>query len=196
MNQELTVQRGAELATSDEIDTEDFVTFRTGGQLFGVSIQKVRDILNLDKIAFIPLAPRQVRGSINLRGHIVTVINVRICLGMPKYKPVKEEVFESEVDAETDGETETNGESQVATADKSASEASHVGVTVEYGPELYTLLVDDIGEVITVATRDKEAVPNTLESAWTKFARNVIQLEGELLVILDSDKLVDPDTHK
>ena len=71
-----------------------------------------------------------------------------------------------------------------------------MGVTVEYGPELYTLLVDEIGEVITVATRDKEAVPTTLESLWTKFARNVIQLDGELLVILDSDKLVDPGEHK
>ena len=181
MNQELTVPRGADLATLDEIDTEDFVTFRTGGQLFGVSIQKVRDILNLDKIAFIPLAPRQVRGSINLRGHIVTVINVRICLGMPNYEPVKEQVSESAADA---------------AADADVVEISHVGVTVEYGPELYTLLVDEIGEVITVATRDKEAVPTTLESLWTKFARNVIQLDGELLVILDSDKLVDPGEHK
>lgn len=189
MNQELTVQRGAELATSDEIDTEDFVTFRTGGQLFGVSIQKVRDILNLDKIAFIPLAPRQVRGSINLRGHIVTVINVRICLGMPDYEPVKEQVFVTESEGEADGHAEVAAEAD-------ADETSHVGVTVEYGPELYTLLVDDIGEVITVATCDKEALPATLDSAWTKFARNVIQLDGELLVILDSDKLVDPGEHK
>jgi purine-binding chemotaxis protein CheW len=190
MNNELTVQRGAELATSDEIDSEDFVTFRTGGQLFGVSIQKVRDILNLDKIASIPLAPRQVRGSINLRGHIVTVINVRICLGMLDYEPVKDQVFESE--SESEGEGEADGNDQAA----AAAEVTHVGVTVEYGTDLYTLLVDEIGEVITVATRDKEAVPTTLESAWTKFARNVIQLDGELLVILDSDKLVDPETHK
>ncbi|MBT3885547.1 MAG: chemotaxis protein CheW [Rhodospirillaceae bacterium] len=195
MNQELTVPRGADLATLDEIDTEDFVTFRTGGQLFGVSIQKVRDILNLDKIAFIPLAPRQVRGSINLRGHIVTVINVRICLGMPDYEPAKKQVVESE--GEADGnDAAADAAAADAAADADVVEISHVGVTVEYGPELYTLLVDEIGEVITVATRDKEAVPTTLESLWTKFARNVIQLDGELLVILDSDKLVDPGEHK
>ncbi len=124
MNQELTVQRSAEMATLDEIDTEDYVTFRTGRQLFGVSIQKVRDILNLDKFAFIPLAPRQVRGSINLRGHIVTVINVRICLGMPDYEPVKEKISETKDETETKSAAEVDGED--ADADARAKRAAPV----------------------------------------------------------------------
>jgi purine-binding chemotaxis protein CheW len=195
MNNQLTIPRAGDVAVSDEIDTEDFVTFRVGGQLFGVTIQKVRDILNPDKIAFIPLAPRQVRGSINLRGHIVTVIDVRVCLGMPDFEPVAEPVIAGENDTANETASEGDGTSGGEETSEADAPITHVGVTVEYGPDLYTLLVDEIGEVIPVATGDNEAVPSTLEAAWTKFARNVIQLDGELLVILDSDKLVDPETH-
>ena len=53
------------------------VTFTVADQLFGISINKVQDILVPERIAPIPLAPAQVRGAINVRGKIVTVIDVR-----------------------------------------------------------------------------------------------------------------------
>ncbi|HBC06037.1 MAG TPA: chemotaxis protein CheW, partial [Rhodospirillaceae bacterium] len=61
----------------------DFVTFRVKKQLFGIPVLMVQDILSPDRIASIPLAPPEVRGSINLRGRIVTVIDVRVRLGLP-----------------------------------------------------------------------------------------------------------------
>ena len=60
----------------------DYVTFRMGSQMFGVPVQRVQDILVPDRIAPVPLAPSEVRGLINLRGRIVTVIDVRIRLGL------------------------------------------------------------------------------------------------------------------
>ena len=59
------------------------VTFTVADQLFGISINKVQDILVPERIAPIPLAPAQVRGAINVRGKIVTVIDVRRRLDLP-----------------------------------------------------------------------------------------------------------------
>jgi purine-binding chemotaxis protein CheW len=165
MTNDVTVQNTHDIAIGDEKATEDFVTFKVGDQLFGVDVLKVRDILNINKIAFVPLAPPQVAGSINLRGQIVTVVDVRVCLGMSTQSVRIEE----------------------------GGEVSPIGVTVEKGSNLYTLLVDEIGDVLSVADEQKEPVPNTIDSVWRKFAICIYRLEGELLIILDSDQLADPN---
>lgn len=65
-----------------EASTQSFVTFEVAGQLFGVPVMKVQDILTPDAIAPVPGGPAEVRGLINLRGRIVTVIDLRkrLCL--------------------------------------------------------------------------------------------------------------------
>jgi purine-binding chemotaxis protein CheW len=64
-------------------DTESFVTFVVAGQLFGVPVTRVQDILTPDAVAPVPGGPKEVRGLINLRGRIVTVIDVRTHLALP-----------------------------------------------------------------------------------------------------------------
>ena len=71
-------QSGAAALTSQtqatvEATTTDYVTFTIANQLFGIPVLKVQDILVPDKIASVPLGPPEVRGSINLRGRIVTL---------------------------------------------------------------------------------------------------------------------------
>ena len=61
-----------------------FVTFYVQDQLFGIPVTQVQDILTPDVIAPVPLSPVEISGSINLRGRIVTVIDVRTRLAMPK----------------------------------------------------------------------------------------------------------------
>ena len=61
----------------------DFVTFTVGGQHFGLKAVDVRDVLRSPRITAIPLTRRDVAGVINLRGHIVTAIDVRRRLGLP-----------------------------------------------------------------------------------------------------------------
>ena len=61
-----------------------FVTFEVAGQLFGVPVTKVQDILTPDAIAPVPGGPAEVKGLINLRGRIVTVIDLRTRLGLPQ----------------------------------------------------------------------------------------------------------------
>jgi purine-binding chemotaxis protein CheW len=73
-------------ADSHNKDAEAFVTFTVAGQLFGVPVTQVQDILTPDAIAPVPGGPAEVRGLINLRGRIVTVIDMRTRLALPRAK--------------------------------------------------------------------------------------------------------------
>ena len=84
MNQLVATDTTSDLDKIHANDLEQFVTFMVNKQLFGVPVLQVQDILRTEEIARVPLAPPEVRGSINLRGRIVTVIDVRIRLGLPK----------------------------------------------------------------------------------------------------------------
>lgn len=63
------------------------VTLTIADQLCGVPVQSVRDILGEQVITRIPLAPRDIAGSLNLRGRIVTAIDLRRRLGLPDAPP-------------------------------------------------------------------------------------------------------------
>lgn len=73
-------------AALDEGDRQ-FVTLTVADQLCGVPVLGVRDILGEQVITRIPLAPPEVAGSLNLRGRIVTAIDLRRRLGLPSAPP-------------------------------------------------------------------------------------------------------------
>lgn len=62
---------------------QDFVTVMLAGQLLGIPVLAVHDVLNAQKITKIPLSPAWVAGVLNLRGRIVTAIDLRQRLGLP-----------------------------------------------------------------------------------------------------------------
>jgi purine-binding chemotaxis protein CheW len=64
-----------------------FVTLTVADQLCGVPALGVRDILGEQAITRIPLAPPEIAGSLNLRGRIVTAIDLRRRLNLPPPKP-------------------------------------------------------------------------------------------------------------
>ena len=68
------------LATEEE---KVYVVLHVAGQTCGVRVEGVRDILGEQAITRIPLAPAEVAGSLNLRGRIVTAIDLRRRLGLP-----------------------------------------------------------------------------------------------------------------
>jgi purine-binding chemotaxis protein CheW len=65
-------------------DQNQYVSITIGGQLYGIPVLIVHDVLGPQRITRIPLAPPEVAGSLNLRGRIVTAIDVRLRLGLPK----------------------------------------------------------------------------------------------------------------
>lgn len=65
-------------------ETAEFVTVSIEGQLFGIPVLMVQDVLGPQKITRIPLSPKEVAGVLNLRGRIVTAVELRTRLGLPK----------------------------------------------------------------------------------------------------------------
>ena len=67
-----------------------YLTFKLETSRYGVSIESVREINRLTKIAKVPEAPHYVAGVINLRGKIISVIDLRKRLNMPEVEATKE----------------------------------------------------------------------------------------------------------
>lgn len=133
------------------------VTMHIGGQLFGIPVLHVQDVLRAQRIARVPLAPPEMAGLINLRGRIVTVIDMRRRLGLPAME----------------------------------SGAPHMFVVVERQGDLFSLVVDSVGEVLTVPVSQIESAPANLQGSWREMADGVCRLEGELLVIIGIKTLLD-----
>jgi purine-binding chemotaxis protein CheW len=145
---------GTKLGSSEH---RDYVTMSIGGQLFGIPVLKVQDVLGSQTITRVPLAPIEVAGSLNLRGRIVTAVDVRLRLGLPKRD-----------------------------SDKAA-----MSVVVEHEGELYSLLVDSVGEVLSLESRDYQRNPPTLNPRLREFSDGIYRLNDSLLVVLSVSSLLN-----
>lgn len=137
--------------------SSDYLTVIIAGQMFGIPVLQVQDVLGAQKVTRIPLAPPEVAGSLNLRGRIVTAINVRKRLGL---------------DAATDGSSR------------------EMSVVVEHEDELYSLVIDRVGDVLTLYNKDFESNPPTLDPLWRGVSQGIYRLDRQLLVILDVARLL------
>lgn len=149
--QELQVAENGFMPVAYGEDNREFVTMRVEGQLLGISVLAVQDVLRNMKIAKVPLSPPVIEGSMNLRGRIVTVFNMRQRLGLPMIE----------------GETPMH-------------------IVIDQDNELYSLMVDEIGDVLNLSMKGFEKTPVNLSSAWREIALGVFQLDKELLLILDT----------
>lgn len=60
-----------------------FLTFALIEETFAVEVAKVLEILDVTSVTKVPQMPEYMRGVINLRGHVVPVIDLRLRFGMP-----------------------------------------------------------------------------------------------------------------
>mgnify|MGYP003642350036 CR=1 FL=1 len=141
--------------------SQDYVTLKVDGQTLGIPVLAVHDVLNAQQITAIPLAPDWVAGVLNLRGKIVTAINLRRRLGLPPL----------------DGDKKS------------------MSVVVEHREEPYSLQIDSVGEVLSLDDQLFEKNPVTLDPRWREVSRGIYRLDGELLPILDVDRLLAFDSN-
>lgn len=65
--------------------TKQLCTFYVGESYFGIPVEQVQEVVRPQPITPIPLAPKVVRGLINLRGQILTAIDLRSRLGLGQF---------------------------------------------------------------------------------------------------------------
>jgi purine-binding chemotaxis protein CheW len=61
--------------------TEDLVTFFAGGAEYGVSVERVHEVVRLDAVTRVPAAPPHVRGLTTHRGRMIPVLDLSMMLG-------------------------------------------------------------------------------------------------------------------
>jgi len=83
MSQDIPLDDENELGLSGS-DSVEYVTVTICGQLFGMPISQVEDIFMPQSITAVPLSDPEIEGVLNLRGRIVTAINMRRYLGLPQ----------------------------------------------------------------------------------------------------------------
>ena len=135
----------------------EFVTAVIGGQLFGLPISRVQDVFMPERLTRVPLSSVEIAGELNLRGRIVTVIDMRARLGLARADDGK----------------------------------PPMAVGVDLRGESYGLLIDQIGEVLRLPEASREENPVNLDPRMAKFAGGVHRLDGQLMVVLDVDRVLE-----
>ena len=67
---------------TDQQNLTEYVTAMIGGQLFGLPILRVQDVFIPERLTRVPLAPPEIAGVLNLRGRIVTLIDLHRRFGL------------------------------------------------------------------------------------------------------------------
>lgn len=130
--------------------------------MFGVDALQVQEIVRYHKMTPTPHAPDYVLGLINLRGQILTTIDLRYRL--------------------TGKTMEANSEC--------------MNVIIKSSSGATSILVEDVGDVIEVGPEQLELPPETMSPSLKYYIESVCKLEGRLLNILDTEKIVSADEKK
>ena len=64
-------------------ERKQYCTFFLGERMFGIEVLKIQEVIRFQEVTEVPLAPSLIRGLLNLRGSIVTTIDLRRRFGMP-----------------------------------------------------------------------------------------------------------------
>jgi purine-binding chemotaxis protein CheW len=141
----------------NDTDFTEFVTFTIAGQIFGLPIAGVQDVFKPVHMTRVPLAGAEIAGVLNLRGRIVTAIDLR-----------------NRLDA---GKREDGGTS--------------MAIGIEGKGESFGLVVDAVGEVLKLQDSEREPNPINLDRKLAAVSAGVYRLDGQLLVVLDIDRILD-----
>ena len=135
----------------------EYVTVTIGDHMFGLPIFRVQDVFVPVGLTRVPLAPPEVAGILNLRGRVVTAIDMRSRLDFGEREP---------------------GTPVMA-------------IGIELKGESYGLLVDAVGEVMQLHNSACEPKPTNLDPRLSRVAAGIYRLEGQLMVVLDVDRVLD-----
>jgi len=140
-------------------DINQFLTFTLGREIFALDIGTVREVLELTSITKIPRTPGFMRGVINLRGHAVPVVDMRMKLGMSKGEDTVDTCIII-VEIEFDGEITVMG-----------------------------ALVDSVREVFEMMPDSIEPAPKMGAAVNAEYIRGMGRQDEKFIIILDINKI-------
>ena len=139
-----------------------YLTFALANEEYGIAILKVREIIGMMPITFIPQTPHFVKGVINLRGKVIPVVDLRLKFGMPEQEYTERT---SIIVVEILGET---------------GQKIHISIVVDRVSEVVNIKGDEIEDTPTFGTRVN-----------TEFILGMAKISGGVKILLDIQKVLD-----
>ncbi|MFN9718714.1 MAG: chemotaxis protein CheW [Planctomycetota bacterium] len=133
-----------------------YCTFFLAGDYFGLNVLQVQEIVREQPMTCVPLASPVIAGLMNLRGQIVTAMDLRRRLGFP---------------------------------DRDTGEES-VNVVVQTRDGAVSLIVDEIGDVLSLSHELFEPPPETMRGSDRELILGAYKLPERLLVILSLERIL------
>ncbi|MEC4819818.1 MAG: chemotaxis protein CheW [Scytonema sp. PMC 1069.18] len=143
---------------------QQFCTFFLNGFYFGIDVQHVLEVVRLQTMTRVPLAPVDVCGLINLRGQIITVIDLQRRLEMSE---------------------------AVTLTHQLVNEPQGFNLIVRSDDEVVGLLVDNVGDVLEFKENTFQPPPATLKGRMRQMLTGAYSLPEGFLLILDTEKILD-----
>lgn len=141
--------------------TGKYLIFSLAGQEYGISISKVKEIMELLPVTPVPHAPFYVKGVINLRGRVIPIVDLRL----------KFDIEQMDYAART---------CIIVLESLNQANASLTGV-----------IVDSVSDVLYIRGNDIEDNPAYIAGFNTGYILGMAKVDRSLKVILDVDKVLD-----
>lgn len=151
------------MSTSGITETRQYLTFKLGNEIFATDVAKVREVLDFTKITEIPRTPDFMSGVINLRGSVVPVVDMRLCLEMSK--------------------TERTTNTCIVVLE----------VLLDNESLVIGALADSVEEVIDLEPDQIRQAPKIGAQIQTDFLKGMGKRDDQFIMILDIDRVFSAD---
>jgi len=138
-----------------------YLTFVLDNEDYGISINKVREIIGMMTITTVPRCPDFIRGVINLRGKVIPIVDLRSRFEM----------------------------TAAETTDKTCIIV--VEVNKDNSQIIMGLVVDSVSEVLAIKGEDIEGTPSFGTQLDTRYILGMAKLDGGVKILLDIDQVLD-----
>ncbi|WP_455383085.1 CheR family methyltransferase [Salinispira pacifica] len=146
------------------------VTFSLGGKDYGIDIMKVKEIAKFVHFTYVPNCPPFVRGVYNLRGDIISVIDLRHMFNIPV--PEKPQ-----------------------SAAQGAGNRAESGLILRLESTLLGVVVDQIDKVVGIASSAIQPPHPIFADINIKYISGVVEHENRLYIILDVERILSREAQ-
>ena len=148
------------------INGQRYLSFGINGEDYCITIAKVREILEMIPITYLPYAPPFIKGIVNLRGRMVPIIDLRTKFGMP-FLEYNERTCIIIVDLSTQAEQVLMG-----------------------------VVVDTISEVVGIPDEQISQVEYVNAQIQSTYIKGIAEFEKGIQIILDMDRVLSVEEFK
>jgi len=137
-----------------------YLTFALGGEIYGLEILKVQEIIGMMSVTRVPRTPEFIRGVINLRGKVIPVVDLRIKFGLESKDDTEKTVI-------------------IVVQVSRGSQQVTMGT-----------IVDEVSEVMDIDAGQIEPPPELGAEVDTDFILGMGKIADKVVMLLDVDKVL------